>query len=254
MVAESGEFEGGATDGAADVEGAAARGGVGHFGDGADGEVECGDGALLPWEDFVRGAVVEEKVFVNEAGGFVEIGHGNDWLEMDGRDRGREGRGREAERPPQRKAEGGVRKIERGRTALPAPFPGESGIWLPQSIGSQSVQQVGGGLEVFDEDLGLAAADHADLTDIEVRGFVRGEEDIVVRGVAVFLEEVRGDVAAEMVVAAGGEVAGAEDFLVLNVGSGDWEDLGAEAEFAEDTGHGVGDEAGVVGVDGGLIA
>jgi hypothetical protein len=75
VVAEAGEFEGGATDGAADVEGAAARGGVGHFGDGADGEVEGGDGALLPWEDFVSGSVVEEEVFVNEARGFVEIGH-----------------------------------------------------------------------------------------------------------------------------------------------------------------------------------
>ncbi len=254
MVAESGEFEGGATDGAADVEGAAARGGVDHFGDGADGEVEGGDGALLPREDFVSGAVVEEQVFVNEAGGFVEIGHGNDWLEMDWGDRGREGSGREAERPPQRKAEGGVRKIERGRTALPTPFPGESGIWLPQSIGSQSVQQVGGGLEVFDEDFGLAAADHADLTDVEVRSFVGGEEDVVVRGVAVFLEEIRGDVAAEMVVAAGGEVTGAEDLFVLDVGSGDGEDLSAEAEFAEDTGHGVGDETIVVGVDGELVA
>ena len=146
-----------------------------------------------------------------------------------------------------------MRKIERGRTALPTPFPGESGIQLPQSIGSQSIQQVCGGLEVFDEDLGLVAADHADLTDIEVRGFVRCEEDVVVGGVPVFLEEVRGDVAAEMVVAAGGEVAGAEDLFVLDVGSGDGENLGAEAEFAEDTGHGVGGETGVVGVDGGLV-
>ncbi len=100
MVAESGEFEGGATDGAADVEGTAARGGVDHFGDGADGEVEGGDGALLPWEDFVRGAVVEEEVFVNEARGFVEIGHGIDWLEMDGRDCGAGGVGEGSRTPP----------------------------------------------------------------------------------------------------------------------------------------------------------
>ena len=94
MVAESGEFEGGATDGAADVEGAAARGGVDHFGDGADGEVEGGDGALLPREDFVSGAVVEEQVFVNEARGFVEVGH----LE---RELGRfEGRGEGSRTPP----------------------------------------------------------------------------------------------------------------------------------------------------------
>lgn len=67
FAAEAGEFEGRTTDGAADVEGAGAGRCIRHFRDGAEGEVEGGDGPLRPREDFVRGSVVEEEVFVNEA-------------------------------------------------------------------------------------------------------------------------------------------------------------------------------------------
>ena len=47
------------------------------------------------------------------------------------------------------------------------------------------------------------------------------------------LEHVRHDIAAKMVVATGGEVAGAEHLLVLNVGTGNRQHLRAETELAE---------------------
>ena len=53
-----------------------------------------------------------------------------------------------------------------------------------------------------------------------------------------------------MVVAAGGEMAGAEDLLILDVRAGDRQDLGAETEFAEDAGHRIVLQIGVVRVDG----
>ena len=40
-------------------------------------EAEGADGTLFPWQDFMITAIVEEEVFINEALGFVEIGHGN---------------------------------------------------------------------------------------------------------------------------------------------------------------------------------
>lgn len=86
FAAEAGEFEGRATDGAADVEGAGAWGWIRHFRDGAEGEVEGGDRSLWPWEDLVRCPVMEEEVFVNEAGGFVEVRH---WLQRVGREKGK---------------------------------------------------------------------------------------------------------------------------------------------------------------------
>ena len=69
--------------------------------------------------------------------------------------------------------------------------------------------------------------------DGDLRGFRRGEEDIVVGGVFRVGEFVRGKVAAEVIAATGGDVEGAEDFLVLDVAAGDGQLLGAEAEFAQ---------------------
>lgn len=100
----------------------------------------------------------------------------------------------------------------------------------------------------------LVAALHAYLFEVEVGGFVWGEEDVVVGGVFMFFEHGGDDVTAEMVIAARGEVASAEDFFVLDVCVGNGQDLGAEAEFAESSRHGVVGEASVVGIDGGLIA
>ena len=90
---------------------------------------------------------------------------------------------------------------------------------------------------MFDEDLLLAAAVHADLLDVEVWRLVRGEEDVVMSGVLVALELGGRDVTAEVVITAGGEVAGAEDFFILDVGTGYGEDLRTKAELAEHTGH-----------------
>lgn len=98
----------------------------------------------------------------------------------------------------------------------------------------------------------FATAVHAHLVEIEIWCLVRSEEYVVMGGVFMFFEHARKDVAAEMVIASRCEVAGAEDFFVLNVGIGNRKDLGAEAEFSEGSGHGVFCEAAVVGVDGRL--
>jgi SOS-response transcriptional repressor LexA len=72
---------------------------------------------------------------------------------------------------------------------------------------------------------------------------VRGEKDVVVRGVRVLLEHRGHDVAAEVIVAPGGEVAGAEHFLVLNISARHGQNLCTEAEFTERAGHRVCGEA-----------
>ena len=112
-------------------------------------------------------------------------------------------------------------------------------IFGSQLIGGQGVQEIFGGPEILDQDFMLIAACHADLEDVEVGGLVRGEEDVVVGSVLVLLEKIGGQVAAQMVIPAGGEVTGAEDFFVLNIGVADRENLGAEAKLAEDARHGV---------------
>ena len=107
---------------------------------------------------------------------------------------------------------------------------------------------------MFDEDFLLCAALHADLDQVEVGSFVRGEEDVVMGRILVALEQARNDVAAEMIVAPSGEMAGAEDFFVLDIGTGDGKNLGSEPEFAEGAGHRIIPKPGIVGVDGRLIS
>jgi hypothetical protein len=121
-------------------------------------------------------------------------------------------------------------------------------------VTSEGIQQIPGGLEVLDEDLLLRAPVHADLLDVEVWRLVRREKDVVMRGVLVPLELGRRDVTAEMVIATGGEMAGAEHLLILDVRAGHRKHLGAETELSEHAGHGVIQQAGIVSVDGGLVA
>ncbi len=69
----------------------------------------------------------------------------------------------------------------------------------------------------------------------------------------MFLEHFRQNVAAEMIVAACGEVAGPQHFLVLDVRVGNGKHLGAEAKLAEGSGHRIIGETRVVGINGFLI-
>ena len=129
-----------------------------------------------------------------------------------------------------------------------------AGLWDGSAFGSQRIHKIARGTEVLDENFALVAALHADLADIEIRSLVGSEENVVVGRVFVLLEHLRDDVTAEMVIAAGGEMAGAEDFFVLDVSAGNREHLRAETEFTERAGHRIVLQTRVVGVDGRLIS
>ena len=70
-----GKLEGGAADRTADVEGTGDGAGREEFGDGADRKPQGADRAIFPGQDFVVLSVMEEEVFIDEALGFVEVGH-----------------------------------------------------------------------------------------------------------------------------------------------------------------------------------
>ena len=69
-------------------------------------------------------------------------------------------------------------------------------------------------------------------------------------GVALLREHGGNQVSAEMITAAGGHMHGPADLLVLNVASADGEELGAESEFAEFAGDGIGGKLRVVRLNG----
>lgn len=73
-------------------------------------------------------------------------------------------------------------------------------------------------------------------------------------GVFLIGKEVGGQSSAEMIASAGGDMHGTEDFFVLNIASRNGEFLGAETEFAEFTGDGIGGEFGVMFSDGERIS
>jgi hypothetical protein len=71
----------------------------------------------------------------------------------------------------------------------------------PQLIGRQSVQEIFRWAEILDQDFMLISAFHADLEDVEVGSLVRRKEDVIVSGILVLLEQVRCQVATQMVIA-----------------------------------------------------
>lgn len=100
----------------------------------------------------------------------------------------------------------------------------------------------------------MVAFEPPDLFDADAGRFFGVEEDVVVGGVSGFGEHAGDEVSAEVVAAAGGDMDGAEGFLVLNVGAAEGKDLGAEAEFADFAGDGVGGEFLLVSLDGAGVA
>ncbi len=81
----------------------------------------------------------------------------------------------------------------------------------------QQIQQIRRGLEMFQHDLGLAIAVHADLDDFDLGRFRGREENVIVRGIFRVLEELRDEMAAEMVAAASRDVHRAEHLFILDV-------------------------------------
>jgi len=57
---------------------------------------------------------------------------------------------------------------------------------------------------MFDQNFALITPVHPHLTDVEIRCFVRSEQDVVMGRVLVLPEHVRNNVTAEMVIAACG--------------------------------------------------
>lgn len=70
---------------------------------------------------------------------------------------------------------------------------------------------------MLDENFLLTAAIHAHLLDVKVRRLVRREQNIIMRGVLTALELIWRDVTTEMIIATGGQMAGAEHLFILNV-------------------------------------
>lgn len=73
-------------------------------------------------------------------------------------------------------------------------------------------------------------------------------------GVFLIGKEIGGQSSTKMITSARGDMHGAEDFFVLNIASRNGEFLGAETEFAEFTGDGIGGEFGVMFGDGERIS
>ena len=80
-------------------------------------------------------------------------------------------------------------------------------VRLPAS--GQGIHEIARWSEVFNEDLLLRAPFHTHLANIEIGGFVGSEQDVVVGRILVLFEHRRQDVAAEMIVSPGSEMAGA---------------------------------------------
>lgn len=88
----------------------------------------------------------------------------------------------------------------------------------------------------------MAIAVHADLGDADFSGFVRSEEDVIVGGILSVKKFVGGEVAAKVVASSGRNVECSENFFILDISTGEGEDLGAEAELAQFARDGVGDD------------
>ena len=110
-----------------------------------------------------------------------------------------------------------------------------------------------GWLVVFEHDDRLTVAVHSYLGDGDMGGFAWRKKDIIVRGILGPGKFVGSQVAAEVVAAAGGDMHGSEDFLVLNVSTGHRQHLRAKAKFAKFASDRVIGQLGIVLVKGCLL-
>lgn len=96
--------------------------------------------------------------------------------------------------------------------------------------------EVGGGEIVFDNDMGLSVSMEAGLRNVDLGGFRRTEQNIVVSGIQPTLEAIWSEGASEMIASASGYVESSQDFLILNISATWWEFLSSKSEFSEFSG------------------
>lgn len=113
--------------------------------------------------------------------------------------------------------------------------------------------QVCRGTIALDDDVASAIAKKSRLRHINLGGFGRTEEDVVVGRVRTLHKQIWRNASAEMIASACCDVQGAEDFFVLNILSAGRQLLRPEPEFAQFADHGVREQTGIVVIDGSLI-
>ena len=103
---------------------------------------------------------------------------------------------------------------------------------LRNSISGEEALKVGCGLIFLDEDGCVAVAMHPSLVEHDLRGFVGRVKNIVVSGVNLFGELIRGKVASKMIRATRCHMDCSENLFVLNIASTKGKELRAEPELA----------------------
>ena len=81
------------------------------------------------------------------------------------------------------------------------------------------------GFEILKNGRNLAVLVHPHLGNGDFRRLGRSVENVVMRGVLLGIEQTRGNVSSQMIASTGGYMASTEDFLVLNISSGKWQQL-----------------------------
>ncbi len=81
------------------------------------------------------------------------------------------------------------------------------------------------GFEILKNGRNLAGLVHPHLGNGDFRRLGRSVENVVMRGVLLGIEQIRGNVSSQMIASTSGYMASAEDFLVLNISPGKWQQL-----------------------------
>jgi len=89
---------------------------------------------------------------------------------------------------------------------------------------------------------------------MDLRRFMRREQNVVVGRVFPIGEFLRGEMPTQMIASSRRDVHRAEDLLVLDIATRDWQELRTETEFSDFAGYRIGPELMAMFNNGGLIA
>lgn len=121
------------------------------------------------------------------------------------------------------------------------------------SAHTQGLQQIFTGPVVLNQNFLLITALHSHLSKVNARRFVRRKQNVIVSRIFMFLEHARLDITAQMIVPTGRNMTGPEDLFILDISSGNWQNLSAESQFPQRSRHRVILQSGVLLIDRGLI-